>query len=138
MKRCYAMSTLLSDLISEICKSHNRFPPPSSVLSVILLLMATSTPKVHRLEDVEDSSEPSAKRVKVDAPAPSSTEQGSILPASYLLLGIGSPPVSSADSPLQLRECDVGITEYVGKHVPSFQGIIKQRYLPILSIDCVN
>ena len=50
----------------------------------------------------------------------------SVLPPSHSLLGIPQP--TSDGFTLRILERDVGISEYVGRDVPSFNGIIKQRY----------
>ena len=54
------------------------------------------------------------------------SESQSLLPPSHSLLGIPQP--TSDGSTLRILERDVGISEYVGRDVPSFSGIIKQRY----------
>lgn len=53
-------------------------------------------------------------------------DEESILPPSYILLGLSLPQTTS-DGLRQLRECDVGISEYIARDLPSISCIIKQR-----------
>lgn len=74
--------------------------------------------------DVDDSvSEPFFKKRKIDE---DSTLLENILPPSHTLLNIGAPCFNS-DGVIQIREEDVGISEYLRRDIPIIKGIIKQR-----------
>jgi len=55
---------------------------------------------------------------------PSTTEH--VLPASHTLLGLPLPSAKEGE-PLNFREPDVGISEYIGRGEARIEGIIKQR-----------
>lgn len=57
-----------------------------------------------------------------------------LLPPSRSLLASDNPQERLKDEAYYTFESDVGITEYVGKDVPPFQGIIKQRYVIFSSL----
>lgn len=56
----------------------------------------------------------------------SNEREQSILPPSHILLGLSSPQTTSGGL-RQLLECDVGISEYIGRDFAPIRGIIKQR-----------
>jgi tRNA pseudouridine13 synthase len=52
-----------------------------------------------------------------------------LLPPSRELLGLPPTPHTPPDGVMhRTSEPDVGISEYIGKDLPTIQGIIKQRY----------
>ncbi|KAF5344114.1 hypothetical protein D9758_008840 [Tetrapyrgos nigripes] len=57
-----------------------------------------------------------------------------ILPPSHSLLGIPLP-VAEEGRAISFRECDVGVSEYVGKGVSKIEGIIKQRFTDFLVFE---
>lgn len=108
--------------------------------------MATVRPR----EDDELQNERTPKRLKLSEDEPHQTDtvvggatlgegaQGqfhvynleNLLPSSRELLGLPPTPQIPLDGVLRrTSEPDVGISEYIGKGLPTIQGIIKQRYV---------
>lgn len=104
-----------------------------------------NTLKIHGREEDDDNSERPTKRSKsddepvvlTDAAPPSAAMEvdvaetakppESMLPPSHSLLD-APPPLYTPDGSMQrIMETDVGISEYIGRDVPQFAGIIKQR-----------
>lgn len=88
---------------------------------------------IHEREQDDNDIERYSKRVKLDDDGrsspenPSSTSIGDhILPPSHNLLGIPLPAAKEGQ-PLNFREPDVGISEYIGHGEAKIEGIIKQR-----------
>lgn len=85
-----------------------------------------------REREDDDSQSRSPKRTKTTefddnhVVGSSSQAEQSILPPSHVLLGLGSPQITS-NGLRQLLECDVGISEYITHDLPPISGIIKQR-----------
>jgi len=107
--------------------------------------MASARPR----EDDELQDERAPKRFKLsgDEPHQADTDMGgattgessqgqfyvynleNLLPPSRELLGLPPTPQIPPDGVIhRTSEPDVGISEYIGKGLPTIQGIIKQRY----------
>ncbi|KIY49313.1 tRNA pseudouridine synthase D [Fistulina hepatica ATCC 64428] len=57
-----------------------------------------------------------------------------ILPPSHVLLGIPLPTAEEGQ-PMNFKEADVGISEYIGRGLPKLEGIIKQRFTDFLVFE---
>jgi tRNA pseudouridine13 synthase len=85
---------------------------------------------IHEREQDDGDVERYAKRAKLDGGdssidfARSTLPQ--VLPPSHSLLGLPFP-VMKEGQPLNFREPDVGISEYIGRGDAKAEGIIKQR-----------
>jgi tRNA pseudouridine13 synthase len=111
--------------------------------------MDSTSSNAHGRESLDNTTEaPPSKRLKVEdsteesKSAPDSsvtlsvgpsdsasvTTKESILPPSHSLLGTAPPLQDESGAIIRLMESDVGISEYIAKHVPKIGGIIKQRY----------
>ena len=93
----------------------------------------TDAPPSKRLkvEDIVEESKyaPESSVTLSIAPSDASVaSEATILPPSHSLLGTAPPLQDESGSIIRLMETDVGISEYIAKHVPKFGGIIKQRY----------
>jgi tRNA pseudouridine13 synthase len=95
------------------------------------------SPKRTKMEEPEDASmvetEPASAAdeiMKDPEPEPEPDgEEENILPPSHVLLSAPRHAGSKPGTGLQIRETDVGISEYVGRDIPPIYGIIKQRYV---------
>ncbi|KAH9999283.1 pseudouridine synthase [Russula vinacea] len=115
--------------------------------------MDSTSSNAHGRESLDNTTEaPPSKRLKVEdsteesKSAPDSsvtlsvgpsdsasvTTKESILPPSHSLLGTAPPLQDESGAIIRLMESDVGISEYIAKHVPKIGGIIKQRFTDFL------
>lgn len=84
---------------------------------------------IHERDQDDNDIERYTKRVKLDKDDETSESDASkdhILPPSHALLGIPFPAAKEGQ-PLNFREPDVGISEYIGSGGARIEGIIKQR-----------
>ncbi len=86
---------------------------------------------IHERDQDDNDVERYTKRVKSDkdedrSGSSSTPTKDHILPPSHALLGIPLPAVKEGQ-PLNFREPDVGISEYIGNGGAKIEGIIKQR-----------
>jgi len=84
---------------------------------------------IHERDQDDNDIERYTKRVKLDQDDDTSESDASedhILPPSHALLKIPLPVVKEGQ-PLNFREPDVGISEYIGSGGARIEGIIKQR-----------
>jgi tRNA pseudouridine13 synthase len=77
---------------------------------------------------VEDTTEESNPAPIEPSDSASVATKETILPPSHSLLGTAPPLQDENGAIIRLMESDVGISEYIAKHVPKIGGIIKQRY----------
>lgn len=79
--------------------------------------------KILDVGPIEDAIEPPIKRPRLD-------DQDSELESSKITMASSDPaPSRPAAGAPQLREADVGITEYLDTSIPGWSGVIKQRYV---------
>ncbi|RUS20161.1 pseudouridine synthase [Endogone sp. FLAS-F59071] len=78
---------------------------------------------IEPIEPIEDAIEPPIKRPRLD------DQDSKPEPSTITTLAPSNPAPSGpvADAP-QLREADVGITEYLDTSIPGWSGVIKQRF----------
>ena len=86
-------------------------------------------PKRLKLEDSTDEPDFAPEQsVTLSIASSDSARVATILPPSHSLLGTAPPLQDENGAIIRLKESDVGISEYIAKHVPKIGGIIKQRY----------
>ena len=92
----------------------------------------TDTTILHRSrdDDAPAADHPPTKRQRLDdhqVPTTSEVVKAPLLPPSHALLGITKDGEPDGNGFTQMLETDVGISEYVGRDIPSIQAVIKQR-----------
>jgi tRNA pseudouridine13 synthase len=87
----------------------------------------TEAPPSKRLK-IEDTAEESKSAPVEPSDSASVATKGTILPPSHSLLGTAPPLQDENGAIIRLMESDVGISDYIAKHVQKIGGIIKQRY----------
>lgn len=117
--------------------------PGTAARRALVEMHSTSPNSSSRQSSDNTSEEPPPKRLKVEDNAEEPKEQSvtlpivssdsasvaTILPPSHSLLGTAPPLQDESGAIIRLKESDVGISEYIAKHVPKIGGIIKQRYV---------
>lgn len=108
-------STRIPFISLSLCSSQFFFSHHSYRLCSAAATLATMG------REIPDEDESPRKRIKISKDPDSNSP---ITPVS----GFGPPAALDSQDIQALKEAEVGITDFVSPHLPSFSGILKKRY----------